>query len=101
MRAFFGLLGVAMLALLGYLFFWPVPIEPVAWQAPPAPKLEGPFAANDYLARVERIGEGAGVGPETIALDKQGRIYGGYVDGRILRFSHDGKTTEEFANTGG
>ena len=92
---------VLLIAVVAYLCFWPVPIEPVAWTPPEAPKLEGPFAANDYLNKVERIGEGAGIGPETIALDKQGRLYAPYKDGRILRFSKDGKTQEEFANTGG
>lgn len=98
-----GLLGLILLfaVLLAYLFFWPVPIEPVAWQAPPAPALEGPYAPNDYLTTVERIGEGVGIGPEDVDVDAQGRIYGGYVDGRILRFDAQGLNVEEFANTGG
>jgi sugar lactone lactonase YvrE len=101
MKKLLVLVAVLLAAGLAYLCFWPVPIEPVAWQAPEAPRLEGPYAPNDYLAKTERIGEGAGIGPETIALDKEGRIYGPYVDGRILRFSPDGRTQEEFANTGG
>lgn len=97
-----GLALVFLLALLlAYLFFWPVPIEPVAWQAPPAPPLEGIYAPNDALAAVERIGEGVGIGPEDVDVDAQGRIYGGYLDGRILRFDAQGLNVEEFANTGG
>jgi sugar lactone lactonase YvrE len=87
--------------LLAYLFFWPVPIEPVAWQAPPAPGLEGQYAVNDRLAGVERIGEGAAVGPEDVDVDAQGRIYGGYLDGRILRFDPQGRLLDTFADTGG
>ncbi|HXG27551.1 MAG TPA: SMP-30/gluconolactonase/LRE family protein [Nevskiales bacterium] len=93
---------VLLLALLlAYLFFWPVPIEPVAWQAPPAPKLEGPYAVNDYLAGVERIGEGAGIGPEDVDVDSEGRIYGAYADGKIRRFDAQGKPLDDFADTGG
>jgi sugar lactone lactonase YvrE len=93
---------VLLLALaLAYLFFWPVPIEPVAWQAPPAPKLEGQYAVNDYLAGVERIGEGAGIGPEDVDVDAQGHIYGAYADGRILRFDAQGNLLDTFADTGG
>ena len=38
--------GGAIAALLVYLFFWPVPVQPVAWAAPPAPGYQGPHAAN-------------------------------------------------------
>lgn len=92
-----AVLGLALL----YLFLWPVPIEPVAWQAPPAPALEGPYAPNSALAAVERIGENAGIGPEDVDVDAQGRVYGSYQDGRILRFDNAGKLLGEFANTGG
>jgi sugar lactone lactonase YvrE len=95
-----GLLLFLGLAL-AYLFFWPVPIEPVAWQAPPAPALEGPYAPNDFLAKAERLGEGEGIGPEDVDVDAQGRIYGGYLDGRILRFDAQGKLLDVFADTGG
>lgn len=84
-----------------YLAFWPVPIDPVAWTAPVAPELEGRFAVNDALAGVERIGAGIAVGPEDVAVDTRGRIYGSYADGRIRRFSGVGGNAEVFANTGG
>lgn len=94
-------LVLVLLALVAYLALWPVPIEPVAWQAPVAPPLEGQYAVNDALAKVERLGEGAGLGPEDVDVDAQGRIYGGYDDGRILRFDAQGKLLDTFANTGG
>lgn len=92
---------VLLLVIAAYLGFWPVPIEPVAWQAPPAPKLEGAYAPNDYLATVQRIGEGHGTGPEDVDVDDQGRIYGAYLDGRILRFDPNGNFLDAFADTGG
>lgn len=84
-----------------YLLLWPVEIDPVAWQPPKAPEMAGRYAPNDKLKSVERLGEGAGVGPEDVAIDAQGRLYGGMVDGRIIRFSPDGSNPKEFANTGG
>ncbi len=84
-----------------YFLFWPVPIDPAAWTPPEAPALEGIYAPNSLLASVERLGEGEGVGPEDVAVDAQGRIYGGYEDGRIIRFGPDGGQPEVFSETGG
>lgn len=99
-RLALGLLLVVTLGLV-YLLFWPVPIEPVAWQPPPAPKLKGPYAVNEALATAERLGEGQGIGPEDVDVDAQGRLYAGYKDGRILRFDAQGKLLDVFADTGG
>ncbi|MZR61573.1 SMP-30/gluconolactonase/LRE family protein [Alcanivorax sp. DP30] len=88
-------------SIVAYLLFWPVPIEPVAWDAPEAPALEGDYAVNDKLASVSRIGEGEGIGPEDVAVDGQGKLYVGYEDGRIVRFDANGKNPDLIANTGG
>lgn len=92
---------LTIIALISYLLFWPVPIAPVAWKAPQAPALDGPYAPNDQLAAVTRIGEGAGEGPEDVAIDSAGNIYVGYVDGRIVRFDNTGKNPTVIANTDG
>lgn len=84
-----------------YLLLWPVPISPSAWTPPPAPQLTGPYAQNSRLAGVERLDAGGGFAPEDVALDAQGRIYGGAEDGRIVRLRPDGTHAEVFANTGG
>ncbi|MEQ8797921.1 MAG: SMP-30/gluconolactonase/LRE family protein [Salinisphaeraceae bacterium] len=97
-----ALLLLAVLALpLAYLLFWPVPIEPVAWQAPPAPERGEPDAAGPALADAERLGRDAGVGPEDVAVDRSGRIYAGYEDGYIRRLAADGSGAETLADTGG
>lgn len=95
------LLGAFLIAILLYLLFWPVPVAPLAWTPPPAPTLEGPYAPNTFLAEAERLDLPAGHGPEDIAVDSLGRIYGGLQEGRILRLSADGETAEVFAETGG
>jgi sugar lactone lactonase YvrE len=97
------LIGLAAIAgaLLAYLLFWPVPIDPIAWTPPEAPPMVGVYEPNQTLASVERLGEGAGVSPEDVAVDEQGRIYAGMEDGRIVRFQPDGSAAEVFADTGG
>ncbi len=87
-------LGVAALALV------PGRIDPAAWQPPKAPPLTGAYAPNERLRDAELLAKGQIYGPEDVAVDKDGRVYGGTQDGRILRVLNDG-TVEEFAETGG
>ncbi|WP_370306742.1 SMP-30/gluconolactonase/LRE family protein [Sinimarinibacterium flocculans] len=82
-----------------YLLFWPVPIEPQMWEPPPLPGPRHPY--NEALRAVERIGEGQGVGPEGIAVDDQGRLYAGFIDGRVVRVNADGSAPTLLAETGG
>ena len=97
--------GYVLLALivlgLAYLLFWPVPVEPVAWTPPPAPALEGPYAANERLKSAELLAPDFGQGPEGLALDTFGHIYAGFADGRVVRFDADGRNPSELVNTGG
>mgnify|MGYP000188577177 CR=1 FL=1 len=94
--------GVGLIFLMVlYLIAWPVPIDPVTWQPPPAPALEGQYAVNDYLAAVEIIGKDDGIGPEDVDVDDAGRIYGAYEDGRIIRYSASGENLGVFADTKG
>jgi sugar lactone lactonase YvrE len=90
-----------LVALLAYLAFWPVPAEPVAWQAPQNPGYVGAHAPNQKLAGLQRIPLGEGQhGPEHIAFH-QGWLYNGLLNGDVLKLSTDGKTREVVANTGG
>jgi sugar lactone lactonase YvrE len=97
---FRGVALVLALALL-YLLLWPVPISPTAWNPPLAPELTGPYAKNDRLAGIQRLDTGGGFAPEDVALDAQGRIYGGMEDGHIMRLEADGSHAAVFANTHG
>jgi len=97
MRLFFAGLTI----LLAYLLFWPVPIEPVAWQAPTAPPLSGDYAINDRLAALTRQAQGVGIGPEDVALDSAGNIFVGYEDGRVVRFDSHGANPDLLTNTQG
>jgi sugar lactone lactonase YvrE len=84
-----------------YLLLWPVSIDPVSWEAPEAPALEGRFAVNDLLADATLISTGNDFGPEDVAVDRQGRMYVGTQQGRILRYTEAGDRFEVFAETGG
>jgi len=92
--------AAALAALLGYLALWPVPIDPVAWDAPPAPRSPA-FAPNDGFRGLERLGAGVARGAEAIAIDAQGRPYTGTLDGRILRLDPATRAFTEVARTGG
>ena len=98
-------LGALLLAMVGmasiYLLIWPVSIDPEAWTPPEAPALTGVYEPNALLALVERLGRGAGIGAEDVAIDRSGRIYGGFEDGRVVRLQPDGTQPEMFAETGG
>jgi len=89
----------AILGIVGYLLFWPVPIDPVAWN-PPAPDTSGVYAENNELARIERLSVNS-FAPEDVAIDSQGRIYTGVLDGHIYRMQADGTRPEVFSQTYG
>jgi sugar lactone lactonase YvrE len=88
-------------AVLLYLLLAPVPITPSAWTPPAAPELTGQFKHNSRLAATERLSLGDGFAPEDVALDAQGRIYGGFNDGRIVQLRPDGTQPRIFADTHG
>lgn len=93
--------GVGVALAVAYLALWPVPIEPVAWRAPRAPALEGPYAPNARLRGVETLGAAAAPGPEAIAIDARGRVHTGTRDGRVLRLDPATGAFETLASTGG
>ncbi|HSN83916.1 MAG TPA: SMP-30/gluconolactonase/LRE family protein [Polyangiales bacterium] len=93
--------GAALVVLLLYLLLWPVPIDPIVWEPPPVPALEGDFAANRVLRDMEVVPTPEGHGPEDVAVDAEGRIYVGVEEGKILRYASDGADPEVFADTGG
>jgi len=88
-------------ALAGYLAFWPVPIEPVAWQAPAAPGYAGSHAANARLGAVHVVSLAPEIGPEHIDFGPDGKLYTGLLSGAVLRMNADGSQPETVVNTGG
>jgi sugar lactone lactonase YvrE len=101
MKRVVGLLALAVLGLVAYLLFWPVPIQAVSWKAPAAPGYTGPHEANDRLSRLNLIPLGTEAGPEHIVLARDGKLYAAVASGRVLRMNPDGTAQEVFAETGG
>ncbi len=93
--------GFGVAALLAYLLFWPVPFEPVAWDAPTAPGYVGAHAVNTTLAHLQMIDLHGGTGPEHIVVGPDGKLYAAVDGGNILRMAPDGGALEVFVNTGG
>jgi hypothetical protein len=78
------------------LLYLPVPISPVAWQAPVNNGYVGDFAVNHKLAAIEKLDIGHLTGPEDVAIDRTGRIYASTHEGVILRMAADGSTLEHW-----
>ncbi|WP_421684082.1 SMP-30/gluconolactonase/LRE family protein [Stutzerimonas urumqiensis] len=93
--------GVLVIAAIAYFCLWPVPVEPVAWDAPAEAGYTGIHAPNTRLADLEHIELGDEEGPEHIALGPDGKLYVAVASGNILRMNPDGSGLEVFANTGG
>src|SRR5262245_17920083 len=100
-RKVLAVVGLILTLVAVYLLVWPVPVAPVAWQAPVAPDYVGPFAQNDRLKAIEMLPIADNHGPETIALDAEGRIYVTTHEGRIVRLRADGSHPENWVTTGG
>jgi sugar lactone lactonase YvrE len=89
-----------LVALVVWLGFWPVPIEPVAWQAPKDAGYTGPHATNTRLAGLQQWPLPAGQeGPEHITAH-QGQVYTALANGDVVRLGPEGQV-EKLANTGG
>jgi len=100
-RRTLGVVAIAVALLVAYLFCWPVPIDPVAWEAPHNAGLVDPFEANDRLQRARLVDLGGRTGPEDIAGGPDGLIYTGTSDGNVIRFDARGTGVEVFATPGG
>ena len=96
-----GFIVIVLILVVIYFVAMPVPIEPVAWTAPPNPGYTGVFAVNERLKGIETFKIGDNHGPEDIALDSQGRIYAATHAGNIVRLQPDGSNAENWVNTGG
>ena len=97
----FVAIGGPLALLLAYLLLWPVPVEPVAWDAPVDRGLVDPFEVNDRLQMARYLDIAPHEGPEDLALGPGGLIYTGTSDGSIVRLPPNGDVPEVFAIVGG
>lgn len=97
MRVVAGILALVLL----YLALWPVPVDPVAWQAPVDAGLVDPFQSNSLLQRAVLLDIAPHEGPEDVAVGPDGRIYASTSGGAVVRLQPDGSGLETFVETGG
>jgi len=76
------------------------PISPAAYSPPKSQELAGVLSPNNLLQKAELLALGKINGPEEVAVDSQGRVYGGTQDGEIMILLPDGKL-DIFAETKG
>lgn len=76
-----AVLAVDVVLVFGYLLAWPVPIEPVSWQAPPGVE----WAPTGSLAAAERVEMAEGYGPEDVLVLPNGDVLVGSHDGTLWR----------------
>lgn len=75
---------------LGYLLFWPIPLDPRAVDLAKSPGLTGIFASNTALDSAEFITlPGGARGPEDLALGPEGAVYTADQDGGLYRIDGD------------
>jgi len=89
-----------VLALAGYLAFWPVAVDPVAWHAPSNSGYSGDFSKNQQLSQINRIELKGDIGPEDLALSKDGNVYFALLSGDI-KFLDSAGQIQPWVNTGG
>jgi sugar lactone lactonase YvrE len=98
-KLIFGLVGIlAMLIIIVVLL--PSPISPAAYSPPKPQEFTGVLAVNSVLHKAELLALGQINGPEEVAVDRKGRVYGGTTDGKIMVLSPGGKL-DVFADTDG
>ncbi|MBJ2130233.1 SMP-30/gluconolactonase/LRE family protein [Alteromonas sp. IB21] len=84
-----------------YLLLWPVPIEPVAWQAPENKGFEGKFAQNTRLSELTLVDMGNDYGPEDFALNQNGTLATSSHSGAILLKKKGERAFNPWVNTSG
>lgn len=104
MRALLQIILFVLLAGLGWLLFWPIPLHPQAWQAPKAPGYTGKWASNTDLVGLNTIDLQGHSGPEDVTsrmIDGQEWLFAAVHDGSILKIDPDNGAVSVFAHTGG
>lgn len=101
MKGFVKVLGLVVLVLVGYLALWPVPIDPAAWTPPTHPGWNGPYAKNELAGQPTRLAQDQGQGAEAVVVGPDGRVYTGFIDGRLVAIDPQTGATEVLENTGG
>lgn len=100
MKKIFLSCAALLLCAVLYLALWPVPIDPVSWQAPRSNGLVDPFAPDAQLRFARGIPLGHFSSPEDAVPGDDGKLYVTTEEGGLLQIDNRG-TIVEFAQLGG
>lgn len=92
-------LAVILVVFTIYVIIVPSPIDPVVVKNDPLPYFDGVMTPNTKLQEITKIGRAKLNGPESIQVDRDGNIYTGLHDGRIVKIVKSGEIIE-LARTG-
>jgi sugar lactone lactonase YvrE len=101
MKTLFAAILSLLALLLLYLAFWPVPVSPLAWDAPKFRGLVDPFAPNDRLSLATPVSISDFDGPEDIAGGGDGYLYVSTKSGHIIRQRSSRQEFDVFVEVGG
>jgi sugar lactone lactonase YvrE len=94
-------IGLVLVVVFAYLLLWPVPVEPLSWNAPKNAGYVGDFSPNTKMAKIKRISLGDAAGPEDAAVGPDGMIYTSSHGGRIFVLDPANGNRKVFADTKG
>jgi len=84
-----------------YLVLAPSPIEPVSIVSEhPLPHFSGVLKPNTILQTVSKIAPGKLIGPESFEVDRDGNVYTGLGDGRVVKILYGTEQIVEIGRTG-
>ena len=86
MRPIVSSLIVLLVGLFAYLLLWPLPIKPLAWDAPVSEGYIDAFAVNTDLDNFEALSLDGLTGPEAVVQGANGYLYATSHEGWILRW---------------
>ncbi len=101
MKLILSFTAFVFIGLIAYLALWPVPIDPVSWQAPEDKGYVGAFAVNQRLDALKFVPLGENWGPEDVAVGPNGKIHMATHAGNIAVIDLASGAIETIASTGG
>ncbi len=101
MSAVIKIIAIFVLCAAAYLTLWPVPVEPVAWQAPTTVGYQGDFAQNNKLDAYDALTLGELHGPEAAVVSADGTIYATSHEGWLVKWVPGSNRAEPWVDLGG
>ena len=94
-------LGLLIAILAIYLCFWPVPVEPVVWEASTNPGYTGYFEQNERLEAAEKLSMGQLSGPEAAIVMPNGDVIATSYEGWLVKYFGGQGSAKPWIDLGG